>query len=33
MGHASDDVRAAADEVTCTIEDDGAVAVLRSVLV
>lgn len=33
MGHASDVVRAAADEVTGTIEDDGAVAVLRRVLV
>lgn len=32
MGHASDPVRAAADEVTGTIEDDGAVAVLRSLL-
>ncbi len=30
MGHASEVVRAAADEVTGTIEDDGAVAVLRS---
>ena len=33
MGHARDEVRAAADEVTGTIEDDGAVAVLRSLLV
>ena len=33
MGHASETVRAAADEVTGTIEDDGAVAVLRRVLV
>ncbi|MFB9955213.1 HAD family hydrolase [Cellulomonas denverensis] len=32
MGHAEDDVRAAADEVTGTIEDDGLVDVLRSVL-
>lgn len=32
MGHASDVVRAAADEVTGTIEDDGAVAVLRSLV-
>ena len=32
MGHALDVVRAAADEVTGTIEDDGAVAVLRRVL-
>ena len=32
MGHASDVVRGAADEVTGTIEDDGAVAVLRRVL-
>ncbi|MBO3087890.1 HAD family hydrolase [Cellulomonas dongxiuzhuiae] len=33
MGHANDAVRGAADEVTGTIEDDGAVAVLRHVLV
>lgn len=33
MGHATEPVRAAADEVTGTIEDDGAVAVLRRVLV
>jgi len=33
MGHAEDAVRAAADEVTGTIDDDGAVAVLRRVLV
>ena len=32
MGHASEQVRAAADEVTGTIEDDGAVAVLRRAL-
>ena len=32
MGHASEQVRAAADEVTGTIDDDGAVAVLRSLL-
>ena len=32
MGHALDVVRAAADEVTGTIEDDGAVEVLRRVL-
>lgn len=32
MGHATDVVRAAADEVTGTIEDDGAVAVLQRVL-
>lgn len=32
MGHAGDAVRAAADEVTGTIEDDGVVAVLRRVL-
>lgn len=31
MGHAPDAVRAAADEVTGTIADDGAVAVLRSI--
>jgi hydroxymethylpyrimidine pyrophosphatase-like HAD family hydrolase len=31
MGHAPDHVRAAADEVTGTIADDGAVAVLRSI--
>jgi hydroxymethylpyrimidine pyrophosphatase-like HAD family hydrolase len=31
MGHAPEFVRLAADEVTGTIEDDGAVAVLRSV--
>jgi hydroxymethylpyrimidine pyrophosphatase-like HAD family hydrolase len=29
MGHAPDDVRAAADEVTGTIEDDGVVEILR----
>jgi hydroxymethylpyrimidine pyrophosphatase-like HAD family hydrolase len=33
MGHAAERVRAAADEVTGTIDDDGAVAVLRSLLV
>jgi len=32
MGHAGEAVRTAADEVTGTIEDDGAVAVLRRVL-
>ena len=32
MGHASEQVRAAADEVTGTIDDDGAVAVVRSLL-
>jgi len=32
MGHAGDVVRAAADEVTGAIEDDGAVEVLRRVL-
>lgn len=32
MGHAAEAVRLAADEVTGGIEDDGAVAVLRSVL-
>lgn len=32
MGHAGDDVRAAADEVTGTIEESGAVSVLRSLL-
>jgi len=32
MGHASDVVREAADEVTGTIEDDGVVDVLRSLL-
>nr|BFF19475.1 hypothetical protein GCM10025730_29960 [Promicromonospora thailandica] len=32
MGHALDAVRAAADEVTGSIEDDGVVAVLRSLL-
>ena len=32
MGHADEPVRAAADEVTGTIADDGAVAVLRSLL-
>lgn len=32
MGHAQDDVRTAADEVTGTIEDDGLAEVLRSVL-
>lgn len=32
MGHASDVVRLAADEVTGTIDDDGAVEVLRRVL-
>ena len=32
MGHADARVRVAADEVTGTIDDDGAVAVLRSVL-
>ncbi|GIG23222.1 haloacid dehalogenase [Cellulomonas chitinilytica] len=33
MGHATQAVRDSADEVTGTIEDDGAVAVLRSLLV
>ena len=33
MGHAPDAVRAAADEVTGTIDDDGALDVLRSLLV
>jgi hydroxymethylpyrimidine pyrophosphatase-like HAD family hydrolase len=33
MGHAPQAVRAAADEVTGTIDDDGAVAVLRSLLI
>jgi len=33
MGHASEAVRAAADEVTGTIGDDGALAVLHSLLV
>lgn len=33
MGHAAERVRAVADEVTGTIDDDGAVAVLRSLLV
>ncbi|MDM7830297.1 HAD family hydrolase [Cellulomonas edaphi] len=32
MGHATERVRAAADEVTGTIDDDGALAVLRSLL-
>ncbi len=32
MGHADDVVKAAADEVTGTIEEDGAAAVLRSLL-
>lgn len=32
MGHALEAVRAAADEVTGTIDDDGVVAVLRSLL-
>ncbi|MFI6427182.1 HAD family hydrolase [Promicromonospora sp. NPDC050880] len=32
MGHATDPVKAAADEVTGSIDDDGAVAVLRSLL-
>ena len=32
MGHADEPVRAVADEVTGTIDDDGAVAVLRSLL-
>ena len=32
MGHAADAVRAAADEVTGTIEEDGVVDVLRSLL-
>jgi hydroxymethylpyrimidine pyrophosphatase-like HAD family hydrolase len=32
MGHAPEDVRAVADEVTGTIDDDGAVEVLRSLL-
>jgi hydroxymethylpyrimidine pyrophosphatase-like HAD family hydrolase len=31
MGHASEHVRLAADEVTGSIDDDGAVAVLRSI--
>jgi hydroxymethylpyrimidine pyrophosphatase-like HAD family hydrolase len=33
MGHAPEAVRAAADEVTGGIEDDGALPVLRSLLV
>ncbi|MGN8244547.1 HAD family hydrolase [Cellulomonas soli] len=33
MGHASEAVRAVADEVTGTIDDDGALEVLRSLLV
>jgi len=33
MGHAAEPVRAAADEVTGTIDDDGALEVLRSLLV
>jgi hydroxymethylpyrimidine pyrophosphatase-like HAD family hydrolase len=33
MGHASESVRAAADEVTGSIDDDGALAILRSLLV
>ena len=32
MGHADEHVRAVADEVTGTIDDDGAVAVIRSLL-
>ncbi|WP_348525337.1 HAD family hydrolase [Luteimicrobium album] len=32
MGHADDVVKAAADEVTGTIDEDGAAAVLRSLL-
>ena len=32
MGHADDVVQAAADEVTGTIEDDGAARVLQSLL-
>ncbi len=32
MGHAGDDVRAAADEVTGAIEESGAVSVLRSLV-
>jgi len=32
MGHATDAVRAAADEVTGTVDDDGVVPVLRSLL-
>src|SRR5690606_35101012 len=32
MGHADEVVRAAADEVTGTIDEDGAAAVLRSLL-
>jgi len=32
MGHASEAVRAAADEVTGTVDDDGAVAVIRELL-
>jgi hydroxymethylpyrimidine pyrophosphatase-like HAD family hydrolase len=32
MGHARDEVRAAADEVTGTIDDDGAVQFLRSLV-
>ncbi|WP_029292127.1 HAD family hydrolase [Cellulomonas sp. HZM] len=32
MGHAAPEVHAAADEVTGTIDDDGAVAILRSLL-
>jgi len=32
MGHAPESVRAVADEVTGTIDDDGVVPVLRSLL-
>lgn len=33
MGHASERVRAVADEVTGTIDDDGALTILRGLLV
>jgi hydroxymethylpyrimidine pyrophosphatase-like HAD family hydrolase len=32
MGQAPDEVKAAADEVTSTVEEDGAAAILRSLL-
>lgn len=32
MGHAADDVRAAADEVTATVDEDGAAHALRTLL-
>jgi len=32
MGHAEDDVKAAANEVTGSIDDDGAVPVLQSLI-